>query len=165
MAAVQTARGLLLHRARIARGRVAAYRIVAPTEWNFHPEGPLARGLAGMIADDEPALERGATLVVQALDPCVACTIEVTHAWCRPTTGASRSGRRGSRSKGSEVTDMNCHAVDTKKMGPSFKDAAAKLKGKSDAEVVAALKAAKPHASVKASDDDLKAIGKWIQSL
>ena len=60
---------------------------------------------------------------------------------------------------------MTCHAVDTKKMGPSFKDAAAKLKGKSDAEVVAALKAAKPHASVKASDDDLKAIGKWIQSL
>ena len=80
VAAVQTARGLLLHRARIAEGRVAAYRIVAPTEWNFHPEGPLARGLAGMIADDEPALERGATLVVQALDPCVACTIEVTHA-------------------------------------------------------------------------------------
>ena len=34
---------------------------------------------------------------------------------------------------------MNCHAVDTKKMGPSFKDAAAKLKGKSDAEVVAAI--------------------------
>ena len=60
---------------------------------------------------------------------------------------------------------LNCHAVDTKKVGPSFKDAAAKLKGKSDAEVVAAMKAVKPHASVKASDDDLKAIGKWIQSL
>jgi len=60
---------------------------------------------------------------------------------------------------------MTCHAVDTKKMGPSFKDAAAKFKGKSDADVVAAIKASKPHASTKASDDDLKALGKWILSL
>ncbi len=60
---------------------------------------------------------------------------------------------------------MTCHAVDTKKMGPSFKDAAAKLKGKSEADVVATIKAAKPHASSKASDADLAAIGKWIQSL
>ena len=29
---------------------------------------------------------------------------------------------------------MNCHAMDTKKMGPSFKDIAAKYKGKADAE-------------------------------
>lgn len=60
---------------------------------------------------------------------------------------------------------MTCHAVDTKKIGPSFKDAAAKLKGKSEADVVAAIKAAKPHASSKASDADLATIGKWIQSL
>ncbi len=60
---------------------------------------------------------------------------------------------------------MTCHAVDTKKMGPSFKDSAAKLKGKSDADVVAAIKGSKAHGNVKASDDDLKALGKWIQSL
>jgi cytochrome c len=60
---------------------------------------------------------------------------------------------------------MTCHAVDAKKMGPSFKDVAAKFKGKSDADVVAAIKASKPHASTKASDDDLKALGKWILSL
>jgi hypothetical protein len=80
VAAVQTARGLLLHHARVAAGRVAAYQIVAPTEWNFHPAGPLARGLAGMTAGDDAALVRGATLAVQALDPCVACAIEVAHA-------------------------------------------------------------------------------------
>jgi cytochrome c len=57
---------------------------------------------------------------------------------------------------------MTCHAVDTKKMGPSFKDAAAKVKGKSEADVVAAIKA---HGGVKAPDADLAAIGKWIQSL
>ena len=30
---------------------------------------------------------------------------------------------------------LNCHAVDTKKVGPSFKDIAAKNKGNADAEV------------------------------
>jgi cytochrome c len=60
---------------------------------------------------------------------------------------------------------MTCHAVDTKKMGPSFKDVAAKFKGKKDADVVAAVKASKPHASSKTSDDDLKALGNWILSL
>ena len=60
---------------------------------------------------------------------------------------------------------MTCHAVDTKKMGPSFKDAAAKFKGKTDADVVAAIKASKAHGSSKASDADLQTIGKWILSL
>jgi cytochrome c len=60
---------------------------------------------------------------------------------------------------------LTCHAVDAKKMGPSFKSLAAKFKGKSDADVVAAIKAAKPHASSKASADDLAAIGKWMLSL
>jgi cytochrome c len=60
---------------------------------------------------------------------------------------------------------LTCHAVDTKKMGPSFKDVAAKFKGKSAADVVAAVKASKPHASSKASDADLEALGKWILTL
>ena len=41
---------------------------------------------------------------------------------------------------------LNCHAVDTKKVGPPLKDAAAKLKGKSNAEAVAAIKGSKAHA-------------------
>jgi Ni,Fe-hydrogenase I large subunit len=80
VAAVQTARGLLLHRARVENGRVAGYQIVAPTEWNFHPAGALARGLEGMRAADEATLLSDAGLVVQGLDPCVACRIEVGHA-------------------------------------------------------------------------------------
>ena len=57
---------------------------------------------------------------------------------------------------------MTCHAVDTKKMGPAFKEIAVKFKGKSAADVVAAIKASKPHASSKASDADLEALAKWI---
>jgi hypothetical protein len=80
IAAVQTARGMLLHRARVDAGRVAAYDIVAPTEWNFHPAGALTRGVEGMQAGDEATLEGRARLVVQGLDPCVTCRIEVGHA-------------------------------------------------------------------------------------
>jgi len=60
---------------------------------------------------------------------------------------------------------LNCHAVDAKKMGPAFKEVGAKFAGKKDADVVAAFKAAKPHASNKTSDDDLKGIAAWILSL
>jgi Ni,Fe-hydrogenase I large subunit len=77
---VQTARGLLLHRATVADARVSAYQIVAPTEWNFHPEGALVRGLEGVASTDETELARDAQLAVQALDPCVACRVEVAHA-------------------------------------------------------------------------------------
>ena len=80
VASVQTARGLLLHRARVVDGRVVSYQIVAPTEWNFHPEGALRRGIEGLAASDPATLERQATLAVQALDPCVSYRIEVGHA-------------------------------------------------------------------------------------
>jgi cytochrome c len=59
---------------------------------------------------------------------------------------------------------LNCHAVDTKKVGPAFKDVAAKYKGKSDAEATLATKisAGKEHPAVKASGDDVKALVKWV---
>jgi hypothetical protein len=76
----ETARGLLLHRVRIERGHVTDYRIVAPTEWNFHPQGPLAQALTGRSAADHGRLERDARVVVQSLDPCVACRLEIADA-------------------------------------------------------------------------------------
>ena len=62
---------------------------------------------------------------------------------------------------------MTCHAVATKKMGPSFKDIAAKYKGKADAQakIVAELKAAKGHPAVKSSDADTTALVKWILAM
>jgi hypothetical protein len=77
---VQTARGLLLHRARVDGDRTVDYQIVAPTAWNFHPEGPLARALDGLAAADAASVERCARLAVHALDPCVPFRIEVGHA-------------------------------------------------------------------------------------
>jgi len=54
---------------------------------------------------------------------------------------------------------LNCHAMDKKKVGPAFKDVAAKYKDKAGAagELVAKLKAGKPHPKVSASDAELEA--------
>lgn len=81
-AAVETARGLLLHVVRLEsghnEGKIADYRIVAPTEWNFHPAGPLFQALSGLAAGADLAAR--ARLVAQSLDPCVAYGIEVIEA-------------------------------------------------------------------------------------
>jgi Ni,Fe-hydrogenase I large subunit len=78
MGMVEAARGRLVHRVEVAKGRVRRYQILAPTEWNFHPRGPLVQGLAGMRADGMDDLYRRVNLVVGALDPCVAYEVEVT---------------------------------------------------------------------------------------
>ena len=62
---------------------------------------------------------------------------------------------------------LNCHAIDTKKAGPAFKEIAAKYKGKADAEatLVARLKDGKGHPAVKASEADIKGIVKWVLAM
>ena len=75
---VETARGLLVHAVEVVAGTVRRYRIVAPTEWNFHPRGALAAGLGGVAATDEDELRRLVHLAVEALDPCVAYRVEVS---------------------------------------------------------------------------------------
>jgi cytochrome c len=62
---------------------------------------------------------------------------------------------------------LNCHDVDAKKMGPSYKSVAAKYKGKADAEatLVTAITTAKGHPAVKASPDDVKTLVKWVLSM
>jgi uptake hydrogenase large subunit len=69
------ARGQLAHWVRIVDGRVADWRAVAPTEWNFHPDGPLARALIGATADADLTIQ--AERLVCALDPCVPWRVEV----------------------------------------------------------------------------------------
>lgn len=72
LAGVETSRGLLFHVATLRDGKVADYRILAPTEWNFHPAGPLAQALIGLRAEKELA-----KLVAHSLDPCVGFDVEV----------------------------------------------------------------------------------------
>ena len=70
-AVVETARGLLMHEVVLEGDRIADYRIVAPTEWNFHPQGPLSGWLTGRRCSDEADLRRFVAHAVAALDPCV----------------------------------------------------------------------------------------------
>ncbi|MFN7779394.1 MAG: nickel-dependent hydrogenase large subunit, partial [Betaproteobacteria bacterium] len=77
---VETARGLLLHAVELDGLRVKSYRIVAPTEWNFHPRGALVAGLLGAHIADESELRRRADWLVQALDPCVGYVLDIVDA-------------------------------------------------------------------------------------
>jgi len=70
---VEAARGTLVHRVELEDGVVAKYQILAPTEWNFHPAGAMARGMIGVPAG--PKLLDRAWMLVNALDPCVVCTL------------------------------------------------------------------------------------------
>ena len=61
---------------------------------------------------------------------------------------------------------LNCHDVSAKKVGPAFKDIAAKYKGKADAEatLVAKISKGEGHPKTKASPDDAKSLVKWVLS-
>ncbi len=72
IACVETARGLLLHATRLDGDRVAAYGIVAPTEWNFHPEGAFVREAVGWAAPSRDAALLRLRALVLGLDPCIA---------------------------------------------------------------------------------------------
>ncbi len=74
---VRTARGLLLHRLQMDQGKIVNYAILAPTEWNFHPQGPLAQGLERWLAVPPSRLADWVGLQVLSLDPCVQYQFEV----------------------------------------------------------------------------------------
>jgi len=65
---------------------------------------------------------------------------------------------------------LGCHEVDKKKVGPAFKDVAAKYKGNKDAEgnIVKALKDGKvgdkAHPKAVGSDAELKAAAQYVLS-
>ena len=92
-ARVDTARGLLLHRVWLSGNRIVDYLIVAPTEWNFHPEGMFRSALMGLPLADVDAVERRARYMVLALDPCVDYGLRVLSTPSKtpwnsfPTTG------------------------------------------------------------------------------
>lgn len=72
----EMSRGLLVHWVRLESGdaavdvaRAEVYRVIAPTEWNFHPDGALAAA----IARATPPVAR---LVAATLDPCLAFEVE-----------------------------------------------------------------------------------------
>lgn len=80
LARVETARGLLLHLTQVKDGRVARYVIVAPTEWNFHPQGAFAGEIVGSSAPTRQEAELLARRLALSLDPCVSYEVRVEDA-------------------------------------------------------------------------------------
>jgi hypothetical protein len=77
VAQVEAARGRLVHRVELDHDCVRRYRILAPTEWNFHPAGAAAQGLMHLPAQDTTVLRRLAALLINAVDPCVGYDLRV----------------------------------------------------------------------------------------
>lgn len=73
---VEAARGRLCHRVQLSEGRVSRYRILAPTEWNFRPDGPAAQALAGLRGAPD-SLRHQARLLIHAIDPCVGYRLSI----------------------------------------------------------------------------------------
>lgn len=73
MAWIEMSRGLLIHRVQLAPearddgARVETWQVLAPTEWNAHPEASLAQALRRCAPGDAAAAARLAV----AYDPCV----------------------------------------------------------------------------------------------
>lgn len=74
---VEAARGKLMHRIELSQGRIRDYRIVAPTEWNFHPHGVAARALAQLPPGSADACAARARALICAIDPCVAYDLDI----------------------------------------------------------------------------------------
>jgi len=80
LAQVEAARGRLIHRLELGQGVIRRYQILAPTEWNFHPQGVAAQLLQALPAEDEARLRRQADLLINAIDPCVRYEMTVHNA-------------------------------------------------------------------------------------
>ena len=73
---VAAARGQLLHRVRVENENIVRYQILAPTEWNFHPQGVVAMSLA-TVQGDAAQMQQQANLLINAIDPCVGYELRI----------------------------------------------------------------------------------------
>gem|GEM_PF-65533 len=95
LAWVEAARGRLVHWVRLDGAQITRYRILAPTEWNFHPQGIAAQLLSRIPPGPTHEVLHRARLVVAAVDPCIGYDLhmadpqhsEPAHAWDVPVRG------------------------------------------------------------------------------
>lgn len=80
------------------------------------------------------------------------------------TVGMTLAGAAAAQADVAQKYCGNCHALDTKKMGPAWKDIAKKFKGNASAQadIVGKLKTGKGHPAIKASDAEIEGVVKWV---
>jgi coenzyme F420-reducing hydrogenase alpha subunit len=77
MAHSEAARGRLTHFIDIENDTINKLVILAPTEWNFHPEGVAAKSLNDLDASSPHELRQQAELLIHAIDPCVGYHLNI----------------------------------------------------------------------------------------
>lgn len=78
LAQIEAARGRLIHRIEITQGVISNYQILAPTEWNFHPQGLAAKSLDSIVnKGSDQDIESVARLLINAIDPCVGYELRI----------------------------------------------------------------------------------------
>lgn len=74
-ASIESPRGRLLYVVEMDGDIVRCARALAPTEWNFHPDGPFARALCGRCLGGDP--EKDVAEMIADFDPCVAWKLRI----------------------------------------------------------------------------------------
>lgn len=70
-----TARGRLRHGVTIEHGHIADWRAMAPTDWNFAPNGPVALAARSLPVNHD--LEACGRALIAAFDPCAPCDVAI----------------------------------------------------------------------------------------
>ena len=79
---VEMARGLLIHHVQLdpTDARVLSCQVLAPTEWNFHPQGGVAEALEQLPRHANATVCRDIRGLLCAYDPCVQHELSPTSA-------------------------------------------------------------------------------------
>ncbi|HFB66580.1 MAG TPA: hypothetical protein ENJ60_13680 [Aeromonadales bacterium] len=77
IAKVETARGRLIHYVQLDNNLINQYQILAPTEWNFHPEGLLNQSLQNITVNNIENITQVTHLIINSIDPCVGYQLRV----------------------------------------------------------------------------------------
>jgi hypothetical protein len=78
--AVESPRGRLYHWVALDRdGAIGQYAIIAPTEWNFHPNGPFIGNLLGAKVGDGEDANRRISWLAAMFDPSVSFRVVLTE--------------------------------------------------------------------------------------
>lgn len=77
LAMVETARGKLIHQVKLDGDHIKQYKILAPTEWNFHPKGIINTIILNLPKDDRDEFEKLSHILVNTIDPCVGYEIRI----------------------------------------------------------------------------------------
>ncbi len=68
---------MLIHNVALKSGIISYYQIIAPTEWNFQPNGIAALSLQQLTAPNKALLQQQAAMLINAIDPCVGFELRI----------------------------------------------------------------------------------------